>query len=177
MNLISNDVKARAVKIKMLVLDVDGVLTDGRLYLAAMPDGVVETKVFHTRDGHGLKLMMESGIEVGVISGRKSDVVTHRMNELGVRYVYQGIGTKLPVFEQLLKDAGVSADQVAYMGDDFIDADVMRLSGLGVAVADAHTTAIEAADWVTNNNGGFGAVRELCDIIMDAQANLTPEES
>lgn len=168
MTIISADVKARAAQVKMLVLDVDGVLTDGRLYLAAMPEGVVETKVFHTRDGHGLKLLMESGISVGVISGRKSDVVTHRMNELGVEHVYQGIGTKLPVFKQLLEDVNLAPEQVAYMGDDFIDADVMRLCGLGVAVADAHQTALDAADWVTKNLGGFGAVREVCDLIMDA---------
>lgn len=152
--------------LRLAIFDVDGVLTDGRLYL--LPDGQ-ELKVFDARDGLGLKQLMKSGVQVAIISGRSSSVVEERIRSLGIEHLYQGHEEKLSVFEQLLQKASVSASQVAFTGDDVLDIPVMEAAGIGFAVADAHPAVRRIADHVTANRGGRGAVREICDLVMAAQ--------
>ena len=161
------DLLGRAARIRLVVLDVDGVLTDGRLHFSSNGE---ETKTFHTRDGAGVKQLRRAGVEVAVISGRASDAVTRRMGELGVVHVFQGIGDKMPVLNELLERLDLAADQVAYMGDDTPDVAVMRAAGLAVCPADAHASAAAASHWQTTRPGGRGAVRELCDLIVEARA-------
>ncbi len=160
--------RARAARVRLLVLDVDGVLTDGRLYFSASGD---ETKTFHTRDGAGIKQLRRSGVEVAVISGRASDAVTRRMAELGVVHVFQGIGDKVPVLNGLLERLDLAVGQVAYMGDDTPDVAVLQRVGLAVCPADAHASAVAASHWQTGRPGGRGAVRELCDLIVAARTD------
>jgi len=162
-------VRERAARIGLLVLDVDGVLTDGRLYLG---DNGVEYKAFHSRDGHGIKLLMGAGVEVAVITGRRSQVVAERMQALGVRRVHQGQEHKRPVFEALLADTGLDRGRAAYVGDDLVDLPVMRACGLAVAVADADPRVRAAAHWVTASGGGRGAVREVCELVLEARGEL-----
>ncbi|HOD34630.1 MAG TPA: HAD-IIIA family hydrolase [Syntrophales bacterium] len=156
----------RVRKIKMLVLDVDGVLTDGRI---VMDDRGRETKFFDVRDGHGLKMLMRTGIEVVFLTGRKSRVVEQRARELGVTEVYQGALNKAEVFEALLERAGLKASEAAYAGDDIVDVPVMRKAGFSVAVLDAVAEARKAAHYVTKKKGGRGAVREVCEVILKGQ--------
>ncbi len=159
----------RAKKIKLLILDVDGVLTDGRLFF---DDQGREYKCFHARDGHGIKLLRQTGVEVAVISGRKSNSVALRMQSLGIAYVYQGHEEKLSVFAGLLEQLSVKAGQVAFVGDDLLDLPIMTRVGLPIAVQDAHFTVKDYACWCTRSAGGQGAVREVCDLLMQAQGNL-----
>ena len=159
-------VVAKAKHIKLLCLDVDGVLTDGRLYF---DNNGIEYKCFHARDGHGLKLLRQAGIEVAVISGRKSQSVALRMQGLGIHYVYQGYDDKRSAFAELLQQTKLTAEQVAYVGDDLIDLPLMVRAGLAVAVADANFAVKQQADWCTATSGGLGAVREVCDLILQAQ--------
>jgi 3-deoxy-D-manno-octulosonate 8-phosphate phosphatase (KDO 8-P phosphatase) len=156
----------RAAALRMVLFDVDGVLTDGRLYMG--PDGF-EMKVFHTRDGHGLKALARAGIEVGVISGRRSAAVEERMRQLGVSHLHQGIEDKLACFRGLCGDLGVEPEHCAFLGDDVVDLDVMGACGLAGAVADAHPLVLEAAHWRSQRPGGFGAAREFCDLILAAR--------
>jgi 3-deoxy-D-manno-octulosonate 8-phosphate phosphatase (KDO 8-P phosphatase) len=158
---------AREAAIQLLVLDVDGVLTDGSILLGASGE---EMKRFHVRDGVGVKALLAAGIGVAVISGRRSTAVTRRMAELGVEQVFQGVSDKLPVFEDLRTRCGVAAPAVAVVGDDLPDLAVMRAAGLGIAVADAHADVIAAAHWVTVARGGQGAVREVADRLLAARA-------
>lgn len=160
---------ARARAVRMVVFDVDGVLTDGRLFLAE--DGT-EIKVFHSRDGQGLVMLLATGVRVGVISGRSSPVVTERMRALGIHCVHQGCGDKLPVLEGLLAEFGLGFDQVAYVGDDLPDLPPLLRVGLAVAVADAHPLVRRHAHWTTTLPGGKGAAREICDLVMEAQQTL-----
>jgi len=152
--------------IRLVVFDVDGVLTDGRLYF--LPDGT-ELKVFHVRDGLGIRRLREAGIEVAVISGRESPLVVRRMQSLGVEHVHQGSDDKLSVFHALLTELQLAPEQTACVGDDVLDLPVMRAAGLGVAVADAHPEVRAAADWVTRLEGGRGAAREVCDRLLAAR--------
>jgi 3-deoxy-D-manno-octulosonate 8-phosphate phosphatase (KDO 8-P phosphatase) len=152
---------------KLLVLDVDGVLTDGRLYYGARGE---QTKVFHVRDGHGIKQVARAGITVAIISGRKSAAVARRAKDLGIEFVYQGVDDKMSVFRKLAKQRRVEIDECICIGDDTPDAPLLGACGVGVAVADAHEDALAAADLVTTRNGGHGAVRELCDWLMSARA-------
>ncbi len=163
------DILAKAEQIKLVVFDVDGVLTDGSLFLG---DDGQEYKAFHSRDGHGMKLLLGTGVEIGIITGRTSQVVAHRMESLGIRHVYQGRLEKLPAFEHLIDQLGVAADRVAYVGDDVVDLPVMRRVGLAVAVQDAHPLVREHAHWTTSAGGGRGAAREVCELIMRAQGTL-----
>jgi 3-deoxy-D-manno-octulosonate 8-phosphate phosphatase (KDO 8-P phosphatase) len=156
--------------IALLVLDVDGVLTDGRLYFGARGEVL---KVFDVKDGYGLTRLMRSGIEVAIISGRRSAAVTRRARELGIRHVFQGATDKLPVFERLLKRLKLDASQCACVGDDVPDVPVMRAAGLAFAVADAHPAALAAADMATPNAGGRGAVRDICDLLIGARERAT----
>jgi 3-deoxy-D-manno-octulosonate 8-phosphate phosphatase (KDO 8-P phosphatase) len=152
----------------LMVLDVDGVLTDGGLYFGARGEAL---KRFHVRDGHGIKQMQKIGIEVAVISGRRSSAVQSRCRELGIKHVFQGAADKNRVFERLLKKLKLSADQVICMGDDTPDIPLFVRVGFAVAVQDAHALAIAAADRTTALAGGKGAVREVCDWILRARAN------
>jgi 3-deoxy-D-manno-octulosonate 8-phosphate phosphatase (KDO 8-P phosphatase) len=160
------DLREQAARIRLAVFDVDGVFTDGRLYYG--PDGT-EFKAFHTRDGHGIKELIRSGVQVAVISGRRSDAVTRRMQELGVAHVFQGCDDKLPVFEQLLAQLGIVAEDTACVGDDSPDLPLIQRAGLGIAVSDAHPSVRAAALLTTRAAGGEGAVREVCDMILAAR--------
>ena len=160
-------VMERARRVKVLVLDVDGVLTDGRLYISAAGE---ELKVFHVRDGSGLVAAQRAGITVAIISGRNSPAVTRRATELGIRHVSQGIGDKAVELDRLLQELGVDADEVACVGDDTPDLPMLRMAGLAVAVADAHPALDSEVHWVTTSGGGRGAVREVCDLLLSARA-------
>ena len=163
------EVVTRAKAIRLAIFDVDGVLTDGGLFF---DEAGRENKVFHSRDGHGLKMLQGAGVELAVISGRQTEAVTHRMAGLGIRHVYQGQQDKLPAFYELLDRLQIRAEQVAYVGDDVVDLPVMLQVGLAVAVQDAHPLVIEHAHWRTQNCGGRGAVRDVCELILDAQDKL-----
>jgi len=156
----------RAGKIRMLVLDVDGVLTDGRLYFDSAGN---EMKAFNTRDGLGIKALQRCGIEVAVITGRKSSIVSQRMAQLDIRHVYQGREDKLKAFEHLLAATSLDAEQVCFAGDDWIDLPVLLKAGLAISVADADDYVKDHVHWVTQRNGGEGAVREICNLILAVQ--------
>ena len=156
----------RAANIRMLVLDVDGVLTDGKLYFDHAGN---EMKAFNSRDGLGMKALQRCGIEVAVITGRNSAAVTHRMTQLGIQHVYQGREDKLNAFLHLLEKTGLDAQQVCFAGDDWIDLPILLRVGLAVSVADAEDRVKEKAHWITVRNGGEGAVREICNLILVAQ--------
>jgi 3-deoxy-D-manno-octulosonate 8-phosphate phosphatase (KDO 8-P phosphatase) len=158
--------RERASRIRMLLLDVDGVLTDGKLYF---DHAGREMKAFNTRDGLGIKALQRSGIEVGVITGRTSESVTQRMGQLGVQYVYQGREDKLNAFLDVLKKTGLDSQQICFAGDDWIDLPVLLRVGLAVTVADAEDRVKEKVHWITGRNGGDGAVREICNLILTAQ--------
>lgn len=159
----------RARAVRLLLLDVDGVLTDGSLFLG---DDGEQYKAFHSRDGHGIRLLQDSGVDVGILTGRQSRVVEHRCRELGIRPILQGRRDKKDALHELLDIAGVGPEETAYMGDDIVDLPVMRRVALGLAVADAHPLVREHAHHVTTLGGGRGAVREACELIMDAQGTL-----
>jgi 3-deoxy-D-manno-octulosonate 8-phosphate phosphatase (KDO 8-P phosphatase) len=162
------DLQQRAARIRLLVLDVDGVLTDGRLYFGATGEAL---KTFHVRDGAGIVQLRRAGIQVAVISGRNSAAVELRMNELGVTHVHQGIHDKHATLQALLQQLQLSHEQLACVGDDTPDIPMLNLAHLAVAVADAHPAVRAAAHHVTQLNGGMGAVREVCDLILQAQAD------
>lgn len=158
--------RERAANIRMLVLDVDGVLTDGKLYFDHAGN---EMKAFNTRDGLGMKALQRCGIEVAVITGRKSAAVAQRMAQLDIQHVYQGREDKLNAFLHLLEITGLDAQQVCFAGDDWIDLPVLLRAGLAVSVADAEDRVKEQVHWITSRNGGDGAVREICNLILAAQ--------
>ena len=155
-----------AARVRLLVLDVDGVLTDGRLYYGARGEAL---KVFHVRDGLGVKLLAAAGITVAVISGRRSGMTARRCRELGVHHLLQGVEDKLGAFHQLRGRLGVHPGVCACVGDDVPDVPLMREVGLSFAVADAHSQARSAAHIVTRLPGGKGAVREVCDYLLEAR--------
>lgn len=161
-----NTLQAKAAKIKLLLLDVDGVLTDNRLIYG---DDGQEYKAFYTRDGHGMVLLQKSGVEIGIITGRKSNLVTKRMSDLKVKHVYQGVPDKLPTFEALIQSTGLSLDQIAYMGDDILDLPILTRVGLATCPKDSDPDVLSRVDFVSQHIGGRGAVRELCELIMRAQ--------
>jgi 3-deoxy-D-manno-octulosonate 8-phosphate phosphatase (KDO 8-P phosphatase) len=160
------EVERRAAGVSLLLLDCDGVLTDGGITPAAGGD---ELKTFNTHDGHGLVMLHRAGLRSGIISGRTSRLVETRAADLGVSYVRQGALDKLSVFDALLSEAGVAPAEVAYVGDDVVDIPLMRRSGLALAVADATPDTRDAAHYVTRLAGGRGAVREVCELILKAQ--------
>ncbi len=159
----------KAKGIELLILDVDGVLTDGRLYFDN--DGV-EYKSFHSRDGLGLRLLQQTGVEIAVISGRKSKSVALRMKMLGIHHVYQGYDNKREAFVDIMRKTGTEAVNIAYVGDDLIDLPIMTKVGLAIAVSDANFAVKENVHWCTTLPGGQGAVREVCDMIMHAQGTF-----
>jgi 3-deoxy-D-manno-octulosonate 8-phosphate phosphatase (KDO 8-P phosphatase) len=162
---LTDDIIARAKKIKLLLMDCDGVLTDGRLYFTESGEAM---KVFHVRDGQGLVLWHEAGFRSGIISGRNSKIVEIRAGELGVEFVRQSAGRKLEVFEEMLAELNVSPEETAFVGDDVADVPLLLRVGLAVAVADAVKEAKDAAHFVTKSKGGRGAVREVTDLLLQA---------
>jgi len=165
----TQDVLQRAKAIKLAVFDVDGVLTDGRLFF--LEDGS-EFKTFNTLDGQGIKMLINSGVATAIISGRKSPVVERRANNLGIAHLFQGREDKLVVLDGLLAELGLSYEQVAYLGDDLPDLPVIRRVGLGMAVANAAAFVREHAHGVTTARGGEGAAREFCELILRGQGNF-----
>jgi 3-deoxy-D-manno-octulosonate 8-phosphate phosphatase (KDO 8-P phosphatase) len=150
-------------KIKLLLLDVDGVLTDGRIIYDSLGN---ESKAFDVKDGHGLKLIQRAGIQVGIITGRQSEVVARRAAELGIEILYQKALTKLGPYEEILAQHGLTDAQVAYVGDDVIDLPILRRVGFSATVADAVPDLLPLVDYVTQRPGGRGAVREICDLLL-----------
>ncbi|MCP4768055.1 MAG: 3-deoxy-manno-octulosonate-8-phosphatase KdsC [Gammaproteobacteria bacterium] len=165
----TTSVNNSARQVRLLILDIDGVLTDGGLQFDNRGE---EYKTFNSLDGHGIRMMLDCGIEIAVITGRKSAIVDHRMGDLGVRHIYQGCRDKLAAFTTLLQATGLNPEQVAYVGDDLPDLPIMRRVGLPVAVQNAHAFVKQHCDWVTNLPGGSGAVREVTDFILQAQSLL-----
>lgn len=153
----------KLAKIKLLLLDVDGVLTDGRIIYDNQGN---ELKAFDVKDGHGLKLLQRAGIEIGIITGRKSDLVARRAAELGISILYQGALRKLDPYLEILKDHELSDEQIAYVGDDLIDLPILRRVGFSATVSDAHPDVLPLVDHVTQRPGGRGAVREICDLLL-----------
>lgn len=156
----------KARNVKLLILDVDGVLTDGRIVI---DDRGVETKCFDVRDGHGIKLLKRADIEVAIITGRESEVVSHRARELGIDSVYQNIHDKLEVYKAILDEKGLRDGDVGFVGDDIVDLPVLRRAGFSVVVADGVEELKPYADYVSRNRGGRGAVREISELILKAQ--------
>ena len=162
----AEEIRRRAARIRLLLMDCDGVLTDGRIELLENGD---ESKTFHTRDGHGIVLMHRAGLSTGIISGRSSTLVERRAHELGMKHVRQGTWDKIKDYQELIAEAGVGEDEAAFIGDDVTDIPLMERAGFAVAVADAVPETLAAAHFVTKNSGGFGAVREVCELILKAQ--------
>jgi 3-deoxy-D-manno-octulosonate 8-phosphate phosphatase (KDO 8-P phosphatase) len=166
---VAPDLNQRAKGVRLLVLDVDGVLTDGRLYYGGDD---VELKAFHIQDGHGIKMLRATGVEVAIITGRTSRAVELRAENLGVPYLYQGVADKLVVFDQLLAHVRLAPAAAAAMGDDLPDLPVLRRCGFAACVPEAPAVVRSHAHYVTDRPGGAGAVREVCELLMAAQGTL-----
>lgn len=164
-----NTLRELAAGIRLLVLDVDGVMTDNKLYFSNSGE---ETKAFNTMDGLGLKLLRNSGVRVALITGRQSEIVAMRARNLGIDLVFQGRDDKKHVLDEILASLGLDYSAVAYCGDDLPDLACIRSARLGITVPDSHFLVREAADAVTTRHGGAGAVREICDWILQAQGNF-----
>ena len=158
--------RKKAKRISLLLLDVDGVLTDGRIIV---DDNGLETKHFHVRDGQGIALLLRAGIEVGFITARASPSVRHRAKELGVRLIRESVHDKLVVYNEIKRSRSLRDEQIAYMGDDIIDLPTLRRAGLGVTVADGWDGLRSVVDLVTTAGGGMGAVREVAELLLVAQ--------
>ncbi len=163
---LSNKFCLKAKNIKLIIFDVDGVLTDGGLYFS---DKGIELKRFNSLDGLGIKLLKQNGIESAIISARNSKNVIYRMKNLDIKHLYQGQDNKIVAFNNLIKKLSLKTEQVAYIGDDIIDLPVMRKIGLPIAVSNAHELVKENAFFVTEKIGGHGAVREVCDLLLQSQ--------
>jgi 3-deoxy-D-manno-octulosonate 8-phosphate phosphatase (KDO 8-P phosphatase) len=167
---VASAVAARAKKIRVLLMDVDGVLTDGRIWLLSRRDGTAsEIKGFSAYDGAGLKLARAAGLRTGLITGRESSAVAQRARECEIEFVYQGRATKLGSYEEILRTTGASDREVAYVGDDLPDLPLLKRAGFAVAVANAAPEVKRAAHYVTSHSGGDGAVREVIELIVKAQ--------
>lgn len=171
------DIEQRLVRqwqhTQLLILDVDGVFSDGRIYLGNEGE---ELKAFHTRDGFGVKALTHAGMQVAVITGRSSNIVARRMQHLGVQHVYQGIADKVSAYQELKNKLQLTDDNICYVGDDVPDLELIQRCGFGIAVHDAHPSVQQAASYITRCHGGFGAVREVCDLILLAQGKLQSAE-
>jgi len=163
---IEEHIKIKAQQVKLLVLDVDGVLTDGRLYYG---NSDTEIKCFNTLDGHGLKMLKKSGVEVAIITGRTSTQVLNRAKDLGINHVIQGREDKFTALKEILQTLPLTMEQIAMMGDDWPDLTVMCKVGLALSVPNAHSAVKEHSHWISTCRGGEGAVREACDLIMKSQ--------
>ncbi|MHB1301237.1 MAG: 3-deoxy-manno-octulosonate-8-phosphatase KdsC [Burkholderiales bacterium] len=161
-----DDILARAKRIRLAIFDVDGVLTDGRLYLS---DSGEEMKAFDTQDGHGMKMLQACGVEIAIITGRTSRCVEMRAKNLGISLLFQGASDKLLVYRDLMASLGLDPAETAYMGDDLIDLPVLRRCGFALAVPDAPDIVRQHAHYVTRKRGGRGAVREACEFLMRMQ--------
>lgn len=157
-----------AARVRLMIFDVDGVLTDGQLYYGAQGDTL---KGFSTLDGFGLRLLAYAGIATALITGRQSEIVTARARELGIDHVFQGAREKGPVFDALLAQTGLDASVAGYMGDDWPDLPVLARAGFAAAPANAHAEVRSRVHWVTRSPGGHGAVREICDLLLQAQGH------
>jgi len=167
--------RARARKIRLLLMDVDGVLTDGRIYYVPRPQGgLTETKTFHSRDGLGIRLAHAAGLKTGIISGRGSPIVEHRAKELGIHFVQQEALEKISPYEKILRAADVREDEVCFVGDDIVDLPILKRVGLAVGVGDGHPVLRRHVHYRTKARGGLGAVREAIELILDAQGKLAP---
>ena len=165
----SPDTVARARKIKLIAFDVDGVMTDGTLYLA---DDGQEYKGFNSLDGHGLKMLKGTGVELAIITGRSSRVVENRAKNLGITLIHQGAHDKLAVYESLCRELHLQYEDTAFMGDDVVDLPVMRRAGLAIAVPAAPELVKAHSHYITTRAAGHGAVREVCELLMQAQGTL-----
>ena len=161
---------ARAKDIKLLLLDVDGVLTDGTLVYTGSSE---ESKSFHTQDGFGIRLLREIGVKVGVITARKSELVQRRAAELKMDYIYQGVPNKIEAFGEIMKSSTLKPFEIAYMGDDWLDITILQRVGLAVAPSNGVVEVKEIAHYITEMPGGHGAVRDCCDLILEAQNRLS----
>ncbi|HIF9513767.1 TPA: 3-deoxy-manno-octulosonate-8-phosphatase KdsC [Photobacterium damselae] len=166
---VSQNVFNQAKQIQLLICDVDGVFSDGRIY---MGNNGEELKTFHTRDGYGVKSLMNAGIQVAIITGRRSNIVENRMQALGIEHIYQGQDNKLAAYQDIIDKLAIEPQHIAYIGDDLIDWPVMAKIGLSVCVADGHPLLAQRADFITRIQGGYGAVREICDLILEAKGEL-----
>lgn len=160
------DVLNRAEKVRLLLLDVDGVLTDGGIIITGEGE---EIKIFSVLDGMGIKLLQRAGVEVGILSGRFSPVMKHRSEELGIELLYQGELAKVPAFERILEEQGLREEEVAYMGDDWLDIPILKRVGLAIGVPNAWPPVNNYVHYITQKEGGKGAVREVCDLILTAK--------
>jgi 3-deoxy-D-manno-octulosonate 8-phosphate phosphatase (KDO 8-P phosphatase) len=160
---VSNDKLGR---IRLVAFDVDGVFTDGRFYLS---DEGIESKAFHTQDGYGIRRLLDAGVSVAVISGRKSGAVEKRMSELGIQHLVQGCGDKVAALDTIISELNISADECAYVGDDIPDLPLLKHVGFAIAVANAVPALHEQCDYLTSARGGQGAVREICELMLGAQ--------
>ncbi len=167
--LIMNDLLKKAKNIKLVIFDIDGVMTDGSLFFDNNGD---EYKAFNSFDGHGLRMLQECGVKVAIITGRKSELVKHRMNDLGVTLLYQGYRDKTPAFEALLKEVNINKDEITYVGDDVVDLPIMSQLDFAIAVQNAHPFVKKHAHWITERSGGHGAVRDVCEFILQAKGLL-----
>ena len=169
---INDAILARARQVKLLLFDVDGVLTDGRLYLDNRGE---EYKAFNSRDGHGLKMLQRNGVEVGIITGRNSEIVAHRTRELGIRHVRQGCADKFPIYEQMIAELGLQHEQIGFVGDDVVDLPIMLRVGLAVCPRDGHFLVQRHSHWVSPNDGGRGCARDVCELLMLANGSFAGE--
>lgn len=163
------EIVTRARGIRLLSLDVDGVMSDGKLFFSENGE---EIKAFNVLDGLGVKLLQAHGVTVAVITGRKSQLLQRRCDAIGIRHVYQGKEIKLPVLQELAADLGIAMENIAHMGDDLPDLPIMRRVGLGLSVPNGHVFVREHAHWISEKSGGCGAVREACEMILSAQGQL-----
>lgn len=161
-----NDKKCK--NIKMVLFDVDGVLTDGGIIYN---ESGKEIKMFNVRDGLGIRLLMKAGIQVGIVTGRSSEALRYRCQNLGITLIYEGVRDKGVLLDEIVEKTGFHSDEIAFMGDDLPDLPIMRKVGFSIAVADAHESVMEEADMVTHANGGAGAVREVCEKILKSQGH------
>jgi 3-deoxy-D-manno-octulosonate 8-phosphate phosphatase (KDO 8-P phosphatase) len=169
------EVRKRARKVKLLLMDVDGVLTDGHIYyVPSQKGGFIETKGFHTRDGLGIRIAHEAGMKTGIVSGRGSPVLDYRIQELGIHFVRQHFLEKLEPYQSILKEAGVSDEAVCYIGDDLVDLPILKRAGLAVGVSDGHPLLRRYVHYLTRSPGGSGAVRETIELILAAKGKLQP---
>ena len=167
---LSDAVQRKAQNIRLLICDVDGVLSTGLVYLL---DEAIELKSFHVQDGMGLQLVQRANIDVAIISSRKAACVDQRMAALGVKHVFQGVQDKLTCYQQLKRQLQCEDEMICYVGDDLPDLPILRQVGLAIAVANANTSLAPHVHWTTSRPGGHGAVREVCDLLLDCQQQLT----
>ena len=160
-----------AKDIKLVILDIDGVMTDGSLFY---DNSGQEYKAFNSKDGHGIRMLQDAGVEIALITGRTSELVLHRAENLKISpaLIYQGYRDKRPAFRELLKKTELDPKNIAYVGDDVVDLPIMSKVGLAIAVGDAHHFVRKHADWTTKNTGGKGAVREVCEMLIESQGKL-----